>query len=175
MKKKKKQKLVIPFVGLKEGIHQFEFEIDSSFFEQFDFSIIENATFNIAVDLEKKPTLLNVHFEFDGTLVLHCDRCNDELDFQTNGEEDLIVKFGDSSMTDVDDIKVISPSEHELDITGEVYEYIHLLLPNKIVHENIEDCNQKVIKKLKEINNKKESKEVDPRWAALSKLKDKND
>ena len=45
--KKEKQQLIIPFIGLKEGIHQFEFEIDSTFFEQFDYSIIKDADFVI--------------------------------------------------------------------------------------------------------------------------------
>ncbi len=175
MKKKKKQRLLIPFVGLGDGNHQFEFEIDSSFFEQFDFSIIEDATFKVKVDLEKKPSLFNLHFDFEGTILLHCDKCNDELEFHTNGEEDLIVKFGESKLEDVDEIKVITPSEYELDLTEEIYEYMHLLLPNKIVHEKEKDCNQKVLEKLKELNNKKETKEVDPRWAALSKFKDNND
>ena len=55
--KKEKQKLVIPFIGLTEGLHQFEFEIDSTFFEQFDYSIIEEGDFKIKVDFEKKKLL----------------------------------------------------------------------------------------------------------------------
>lgn len=173
MQKKNKQ-LIIPFVGLKEGKHQFEFEIDSTFFEQFEFSIIKKADFKLVVDFEKKPTLLNLVFKLNGLIYSNCDRCNDELAFQASGTEELIVKFGDESFDETDEIKVISPASYELDLTKEAYEYIHLLLPTKLVHEKKSDCNQKVIEKLNELNSKIENTEIDPRWSALSKLKDKS-
>jgi len=174
MMKKKKQQLIIPFVGLKEGKHQFEFEIDSAFFEQFEFSIIKKANFKIFIDFEKKPSLFNLEFKLDGTIYSNCDRCNDELAFHATGEEELIVKIGDETYDETDEIKVISTSEYELDLTKEVYEYIHLLLPTKLVHDKIADCNQEVIEKLNQLNTKTESTEIDPRWSALSKLKDKS-
>lgn len=172
MKKKEKVELIIPFVGLKEGMHQYEFEIDSTFFDQFDYSIIKDADFQVKVDFEKKSTLFNLHFDLKGTMQLECDRCNDPISYQSEGEEDLIVKFGEEKFNETDEIKIISSSDYELDLTKEVYEYIHLLLPNKIVHEALSDCNQEVIKKLNEINQREESSNIDPRWSSLEKLKD---
>ena len=174
MMKKKNKQLIIPFAGMKEGKHQLEFEIDSTFFEQFEFSIIKKADFKVFIDFEKKPNLLNLVFKLDGSIYSKCDRCNDELAFRANGREELIVKFGDKSFYETDEIKVISPSEYELDLTKEVYEYIHLLLPTKLVHEKKSDCNQKVIEKLNQLNTKTENTETDPRWSVLSKLKDKS-
>ena len=96
------------------------------------------------------------------------------MTFHTTGTEELIVKIGDESYEETDEIKVISTSEYELDLTKEVYEYIHLLLPTKLVHDEIADCNQEVIEKLNQLNTKTESSATDPRWSALSKLKDKS-
>ncbi|MEQ8625080.1 MAG: DUF177 domain-containing protein [Vicingaceae bacterium] len=174
MMKRKKQQLIIPFIGLKEGKHQFEFEIDSAFFEQFEFSIIKKANFKIVIDFEKKPSLFNLDFKLDGTIYSNCDRCNDELAFHATGSEELIVKIDDETYDETDEIKVISSSDYELDLKKEIYEYIHLLLPTKLVHDNIADCNQEVIEKLNQLNTKTESSATDPRWSALSKLKDKS-
>lgn len=173
--KKEKQQLIIPFIGLKEGMHHFEFEINSSFFEQFDYSIIKKASFKVKIDFEKKKTLFNVFFYFKGIIETICDRCLDSITIKAKGEEKLIIKFGETSFDETDEIKVISPAEHELDLSNEVYEYIHLLLPSKVEHKKIEECNSEMIEKLNKLTTKQESTEVDPRWAALSKFKDKSE
>ena len=49
----------IPFVGLKEGLHHFEFDIDKTFFEAFDFEDFNDINGKIALELTKKSTLLD--------------------------------------------------------------------------------------------------------------------
>ncbi len=171
MDKKKKQQLVIPFAGLKEGIHLFEFEIDSAFFEQFDYSIIQKASFIVNVTFEKKPNLFKLALKIKGEVFSNCDRCNDELSIKAKSNEKLIVKFGDDPYEETEEIKIIPNSEYELDLTKEVYEYIHLLLPSKIVHKKLINCNQEVIDRLNQLNKREDSDDIDPRWSALSKLK----
>ena len=179
--KKKIQRLIIPFSGLKLGLHYFDFEITSEFFEQFDYSLIKDATANIEVAFNKKTTLLELEIQLQVWVNTYCDRCNDPIEIELNGSENLIVKFGSESYSETDEIKIISIDDYKLDITAEVYEFIHLLLPSKVVHEKIEECNPKVIAKLKEFDlEEKESnpsETVDPRWAELEKLKQahKND
>lgn len=174
----KKQQLIIPFSGLKEGLHQFDFDVDSTFFEQFENSIIENAEVHIDIDFLKKSNLLQLNFTLSGVIHTNCDRCTDPLDHKVSGEEELIVKFGEEDFEQTDEIKIIPPASYEVDVSKEVYDYIHLLLPNKIVHKKESDCNQEVVAKLKELStpNKKEAKEdTDPRWAALLNLKDNSE
>ncbi len=174
MKKEKKQ-LIIPFAGLNEGIHQFEFEIDSTFFEQFDYSIIEKGNFKIKVKFEKKKNHFNIYLKLKGKITANCDRCLEPLTIKVKGEESLIVKFGETTYNETDEITVISPSEFELDLTSDVYQFTHMLLPTKVKHEKKNDCNPEFIKQLEKLTTKQESKEVDPRWAALSKIKDKSE
>lgn len=173
--KKEKQQLIIPFISLKEGTHQFEFEIDSTFFEQFDYSIIKEGRFKIQVEFEKKKNLFNLDFKLKGKITTSCDRCLEPLTIKVKGNESLIVKFGETTFNETDDIKVISPAEHELDLTNDIYQYAHLLLPSKVKHEDKKDCNPEIIERLEKLTTKQESTEVDPRWAALSKLKDKSE
>ena len=53
---------LIPFIGLKDGIHHFDFKVDKTFFEGFDFLDFQNAM--VAVDLvfEKKTNPFGVKF-----------------------------------------------------------------------------------------------------------------
>jgi len=45
---------LIPFVGLKLGKHQFEYQIDNAFFENFDYDEFESSSIKVNVVLEKK-------------------------------------------------------------------------------------------------------------------------
>lgn len=44
----------IPFVGLKVGVHEFDFEIDDKFFESLPYSLIERGSLKAFLSLEKK-------------------------------------------------------------------------------------------------------------------------
>lgn len=168
---KKKDKIIIPFVGLKNGKHEFSFTINKAFLEQFEYSIIEDANLSVDIVFQKKETLFELDFHLKGILISDCDRCAEALEIDVEGDQHLIVKFGDEEFNDNDEIMIIPNGAYELDLTDLVYEYATVLMPSKKVHERIEDCNPAVIQKLEELANKKETQESDPRWDALSKLK----
>lgn len=183
----KKSEYVIAFSGLKDGKHNFHFKIGNSFFEHFETTDIEGAELELDMELEKKTTILQVDFKAKGKLQVMCDRCTDSFWLEVTGEDDLIYKFTEQELDD-EKIKTIASHETEIDITQPVYEFISLLLPYKRVHPE-GGCNEEM---LNEINNylmveenyyeeeedsdsaENESDEsVDPRWAALNKLKKK--
>lgn len=171
--KKKTQRLLIPFSGLKEGKHEFDFSIDAEFFEQFEQSLVEQAKIDVQIDFEKKKNLLELDIQFEGSIDSICDRCSDPLTLELSSEDYLIVKFGGEDSED-EHIMHIEESAYELDISDQIYQLVNLALPAKIEHENEEDCDQEMIKKLNEYTTAREKEEeVDPRWDALNKLKNK--
>lgn len=167
---KRKEKLIIPFVGLKEGKHEFEFKINETFFKEFEYSIIESADFSIDLIFDKKKTMFELNFQIEGTIYTDCHRCGDTIEIDVRENNTLIVKFGEEPSSFTDDILYISNEEYELDLTNIIYEFTNLLMPKKPVHKDIQNCNQKAIETL---NKYSESKNYgsDPRWEALSKLK----
>jgi len=172
--KKKKQRLLIPFSGLKEGKHEFDFSIGAEFFEQYEQSLVEIADVEIKVDFVKKKNLLELDIDFEGTVESICDRCSDPLSIAIVGSEFLLVKFGDDESDD-EHIMFIPDSAFELDFSDQMYELINLSMPAKKKHKKEADCNQEMLKKLKEYSPERESdtdEEIDPRWSALKKLKD---
>ena len=49
----------IEFVGLKLGSHDFNYEIDETFFEDFNFTDFNKIKTKVKVKLEKKPPYWN--------------------------------------------------------------------------------------------------------------------
>lgn len=56
---KKFKQYDIPFVGLKQGKHSFQFDIDAKFFELFEYEGFEDAHISVQLVLEKKSTLID--------------------------------------------------------------------------------------------------------------------
>jgi hypothetical protein len=48
------KEFTIPFVGLKEATHHFEYKIEQSFFEHFEYEDFNNVEVDVKVDLTKK-------------------------------------------------------------------------------------------------------------------------
>lgn len=163
---------VIPFVGLKEGIHDYAFDIDAKFFESFENSEIIRADVHVDMSLERQERMLIFNFATRGMLVLPCDRCLGEMELPVEGNDRLIVKFGHEWEEESDEIIVIPETESHIDISTYIFEYIMLKIPIQRVHPEGEGlCDPEVISKLNEY---KES-DADPRWAALEQLRNKTD
>jgi uncharacterized protein len=168
---------IIPFSGLKEGEHEFEFQVNKAFFEEQENHDILDGKVLVHVGLFKKPNHLEMDFELEGIVHLACDRCLDPLEFDLYHTDRLIVKFGEEELDLAEGIIVIPETEHELDITWYVNECILLGLPMRKCHEEGE-CNKEMMKLYKKlgIKDKKQSKQkdTDPRWDGLKDLLSNN-
>ena len=166
---------IIPVTGLKPGSHQFDYEIDDSFFEHFEFSEIRTSLINLHLLIEKEDNLVVIHFNFKGRVTVPCDRCYELFDLPMEGKERLILKFGSDFHEESEEIQVVPIGENHFDVSPFIYEFILLSLPVRRVHPDNEQgestCDPEVIRLLEE---KQSSSEPDPRWEALAKLKKKN-
>ncbi len=167
----------IPFKGLKEGEHTFDFEIDSSFFESFTKSEIRKGNLHVQVILQKIPRLLTLDFIISGTVRVPCDRCLDEFDLPVSFHETLYIKFGEKRYEESANTLVIPEDDSFLVISQYIYEYAHLSLPLRRVHPDDEDghstCNPVMLKKLEELSAGSGitvDRETDQRWAVLKKF-----
>ena len=76
----KTKEYLIPFVGLKLGKHQFEYQINNAFFEIFDYNEFQNSDIKVNVVLEKKSTMLELSFKHKGTVNVPCDLTGEDFD-----------------------------------------------------------------------------------------------
>lgn len=165
---------IIPFIGLKEGKHQFEYQIDKKFFEAFQYDEFNDVDVKVELFFVKKPTLLELEFQFNGTVNIFCDISCELYNQPISDKFKLIVKFGDEYNDERDDILVIPHTEFQINIAQYIYESIILSVPSKRVHPNVINGSLKseVIEKLKELEIKEiKIENIDPRWDKLKDLK----
>ena len=75
MMKKITNEYLIPFIGLKIGKHQFDYQINKKFFDAFDYHEFEKCDIKVNILFEKKSTMLELSFKHKGTVYVPCDVC----------------------------------------------------------------------------------------------------
>ncbi|SDM87553.1 Uncharacterized metal-binding protein YceD, DUF177 family [Pedobacter steynii] len=169
----------IPFTGLKIGKHQFDFDVDNSFFDAFEYSLVKKGNLKVDIELDKQETMLILQFHIKGTIVLDCDKCLSEFNAPIEVQERQIVKFAEDELESDDlEIIVLSKKESELDVALPIYELINVSVPYIKICEQDGDgqkCDQEMIERLERLSagtqEEEENNDDDPRWAALKKLK----
>jgi uncharacterized metal-binding protein YceD (DUF177 family) len=171
---------LIPFVGLKLGKHQFEYQINKEFFEDYQYDEFESCDIKVNLVLEKKSTMLELHFKHKGTIHVPCDLTSEMFDLPVKGKIKLIVQFGEAFNDDNEELLILTFGEHQVDVKQYIYEMIALSIPLKKIHPGIKDGTLKseALDKLNELKvNAKEHKTdveeeetTDPRWDQLKKL-----
>lgn len=171
---KSNRQFIIPFKGLKVGRHSFVYDIDDTFFDDYENSEITKGNIHVEVDLEKRTSMLEFYFNIEGTVMVTCDRCLDEFEMPIAYEANLFVKFGDVTEEQTDEIIVLSHNEFELDIAQDIYEFIHLSLPFKRVHPDDKNgnstCNKEMLKKLEEYIVRDQNNTNNSPWNDLKNL-----
>lgn len=167
----------IPFVGLKTGTHHFEFNVDESFFAHFEYDEFHKARVKVDLELEKKTTLLELCFTFQGTVNVNCDLTNEPYDQPVAGSFDLVVKFGQEFNNEQDELLILPHGSYEVEVQQYIYESIVLAVPAKRVHPGVVDGSLKseALDKLEELSLNNEAStsdddQTDPRWDDLKKL-----
>tara|TARA_B100000131_G_scaffold66247_1_gene62539 strand:- start:424 stop:948 length:525 start_codon:yes stop_codon:yes gene_type:complete len=172
---KKVSKYMIPFRGLKDGIHFFEFSIDNSFFEELNFFDFGDAKLDLNITLDKKSSILTLKFDFNGFVKLSCDLTTESFDYNLKTDFRLVVKFGEVEKYDGDEILILQNGASQIDISQYIYETIILAIPQKKIHPGVIDgtLDSDIIKKLRDLQpktQKKLNKKIDPRWVKLKDL-----
>jgi uncharacterized protein len=166
----------IPFSGLKEGKHLFEFTADYRFFAGFEQSEIEKGNLSVQIELEKRSTYMGLAFIIKGEVELICDRCLENYMQPLKSRNTLLVKFSEETIEEDAEIIYIHPTEHQIELAQLIYEFIVLSLPIRHVHPDDNDgnslCDPSMLKKLDEyrafVSGKDEPE--DPRWNELRKI-----
>lgn len=173
----------IAFVGLKPGLHEFNYSIDDKFFEAFQQQDFRNCRANIKLLLDKKSGFMLLKFEIGGTLEVTCDRCNNNLPLELWDEFTLTIKMVEepeliNGQDDDPDVYYVSRGESHIDLANWVYEFINLSIPMQKAcdYEKMDGpyCNASamdILKKLEPEETKIKIKE-NPIWKGLEKFKD---
>ncbi len=131
------RQFTIPILGLKVGIHEYNFSIGDEFFSHFEESPIEHGTFEVKLLIDLREEMLVLNFDFEGSIKTDCDRCLVPINLPIEGNEDLIVKYAEEADDEID-IVYIERGSAELNVATYIYEYICLAMPVTNIY-NCED------------------------------------
>ncbi|WP_299063942.1 DUF177 domain-containing protein [uncultured Polaribacter sp.] len=164
----------IQFVGLKEGNHLFEYEIDNTFFTYFNYDEFKSSSIKVTLNFIKKSTLFELSFAAKGYVKLPCDITNEFYNQDIQSVLPLIVNFGSEFNDDNEEILILPHEAYEFNVAQFIYEMIVLSVPNKRIHPQVIDgtMKSKALDKFKELQVKKVKpvEETDPRWDKLKNL-----
>lgn len=171
----------IAFVGLKPGVHEFNYKVDDSFFVDFQEQDFKNCHAQVKLLLEKNSgSFLILKFEIGGSLEVICDRCNNNLPLQLFEEFVITVKMVEepevmNEQEEDPDVYYISKTESHLDVKAWIYEFINLSIPMQKTceFENMDgpNCNAAARALLQGMKDEGKTEE-NPIWKDLKRFKD---
>jgi uncharacterized metal-binding protein YceD (DUF177 family) len=172
----------LAWVGLKPGLHNYEYTLGDSFFKEME-APEEFSDWSVHVKLffEKHSAFFRLRFEVGGTVTVACDRCADPFSLELWDEFSLIVKLAGEDEEEAGDeeadVVFIPRSETVLNVAEWLYEFSLLSVPLQRLHPDNADgssgCNPEVLKMLGHMQEEAEAAApVDTRWAGLNAFKD---
>ena len=164
----------IDLKGVKDETTRLDFDLNDDFFGALDGSQLEHGALHVSVSIRKMAGFFELLFHTEGSVVVTCDRCLDDMDQPIETDNKLMVKLGDT-YSEEDDTITVDENEGILDISWFIYEFIMLAIPIKHVHAPGK-CNSAMTQKLEELSGavrsgEEEEEAIDPRWEKLKNLK----
>ncbi len=158
---------------MKIGKHDFVFEVDDEFFEQYEYSEVDRGKLKVELELIRQETLMILNFVISGHVNVACDRCLEMFDMPISIKDKVYIKYGESIPDSVyigEENQIFTFDQAEINIAQFIYEFVNLNIPYKRVHPDKENGEAGCELDLTEDYDIHEAEEiVDPRW---NKLKD---
>ncbi len=169
----------IPIQGLKDGMHQFDFQVDKAFFAHFENSQIADGNFYVKLYFDKRPDMYVMTFSYEGSIQTACDRCLADIQLPLEGDNQLMVKFAETPSEEAEVIYILR-GMNELNVAKYVYEFIALAVPILKVYDCENDeflpCNEEMLDHLDKNGPQKQEDEdsSNPIWDTLKNLDNTN-
>ena len=177
-----KRAFEIAFVGLKPGIHEFEYEVDDKFFVEKGVPDFSHCNAHIKLSLDKKSSFMLLKFEIGGKANVTCDRCGNDLPMDIWDEFNMLVKLVENpdEMNDQEedpDVSYISRTASHIDVGNWIYEFVLLSFPIQKTCKDEEIggplCNKDVLEKLRLMEVKEQETNSNDLWKGLEQFKNK--
>ncbi len=159
--------------GLKDQKATCDFILDEKYFHDIGEENLKNGQLQAHLDVVKAAASYELHFHIQGTVIVPCDVCLEDMTLPVDTDNTVVVKMGEEYCDD-GDLITIPQDDGVIDVAWLMYEFITLAIPIRHVHEP-EECNTEMLLRLEQLSAAKAEKTVgdtaDPRWSELEKLK----
>jgi len=170
----------IAFVGLKHGLHEFQYELGEEFFSEKGLTDNSVSHAQVKLTLDKSAGFMMLRFEVGGEVNVPCDRCGNNIDLSLWDEFKILVKMVENpdTMNDQEedpDVFYISRTESHLDVENWIYEFVMLSIPMQKMCAPEEmggpKCNKEVLERLKKMESHQQEETVKNIWKGLDQFK----
>lgn len=165
---------VIPYLGLANGTYEYFFELDNSFFANFEKSEVDKGNFDVNITFEKQDRMVVLMIQGEGYTMADCDRCLSEIEIPIVFDDRVILKIEDAPAVQEDEVYYLDTQTSHIDLSPYINESIHLYLPMKKIRdcesEDYKYCDQEVLKNLDNGTEEENKSQGDNPWDALRKL-----
>ena len=109
----------IALKSLKDGVHDFEFEIKDLFFDNYESSPVKSADLEVKLDFHKRSDHLQLEYHITGWLASSCDRCTADIKLPFERNTSFILKYGEIAQDD-GEVIYINVNDQHLDLSDMV-------------------------------------------------------
>jgi uncharacterized metal-binding protein YceD (DUF177 family) len=171
----------IAFVGLKPGVHEFNYELNDAFFIEKGAEDLTNVVAHVKLLLEKNNGFMILKFEVGGKTDVTCDRCGNPLKMDLWDEFKMLVKLvenaeGMNEEEEDPDVFYLSRTESQLEVSDWLYEFVLLSIPMQRMCSREEmggpQCNNEVLEKLREMEARTLDNNANTLWKGLDQFND---
>lgn len=160
------------------SVNEESFEIDSSFFEAFEFSTIKEGKIDVTGQIERFKRHIDCNFHFQGQIVLNCDRCLEPFTHPIDFEQRLIFALDEDLEFDTEEVHLMKEDDPVVYLHQDFFEFVSLQVPlRRVPDESVHLCSPEVLSLLglaeDEDSDEEQEETIDPRWEALRQLKNK--
>ena len=77
----------------------YDWNVDNEFFAHIDGPEVQKGKVQVSLEVHRSVDVYELHFTIDGTIVVICDRCLDEMDLDIHTKGKLQVKLGATTVS----------------------------------------------------------------------------
>ncbi len=178
------RKFDIDIIRLKEGSHEFPFDIDEEFLQHFEGNdIASNGKLSATITLVKRAALIEALFDIKGRVELTCDRSLEPFDHPLKIHQRVLYKYGPEEKEINEEVYVITKDTVSINVAQLIFEFIVLAIPAKKIHPDYRDEEEEdadtegrlvYVSETEGDQEGPEEQPENPLWEQLKKLKGNN-
>lgn len=163
----------IDLKSLATGVTVVDYDLDDAYFEAIDAPAVKHGRLHCRLTIHGSEDFFDMDFHTEGSVVVACDLCLDDMDQDILTDNHLVAKLGED-FSEEDDLVTVDENEGILDVAWYIYEFIELNIPLRHVHAPGK-CNPAMMKILEEHSAARSGdgdreSAVDSRWEALRNI-----
>jgi len=178
----------IEVIKFAEGQHEVTFDITDAFFQQVEGNeLLDKGNLTTRVKIDKGANVMELIFHTVGSVALTCDRSLELFDYPLDITDKMMYKYGGTVQEIDENVMMITRDTPSINVAQLVYEFILLSLPLKKIHPDhrnaLDEENDEIDggyvyideeeSEEESTNTEEKDTPIDPRWAQLSKFKNK--